>query len=267
MSGQNHILLVGCGKMGSAMLAGWLKSFPDIHVIVIEPSEIQVDPRALRFSDISRLPPTFPVDLAILAVKPQMMDEVALLLGSRLPAATPVLSIAAGKTLTYFSKMLGNRPLIRSMPNTPAAIGHGITVACANDKVTADQRELANSLLTAVGQVEWIEDESLMDAVTAVSGSGPAYVFLLIEELAKAAIAVGLPKSLAISLARQTVIGAAHLAEHEPQTEASTLRQNVTSPGGTTEAALKILRSDSGLGPLLERAVDAATRRSREFAG
>jgi pyrroline-5-carboxylate reductase len=152
------------------------------------------------------------------------------------------------------------------MPNTPAAVGRGITVAVANQKVSAEQRDLANCLLTAIGNVEWIEDEALMDAVTAVSGSGPAYVFLLAEALARAGEAAGLPPKLAQTLARATVAGSGELL-HRSSLDAATLRQNVTSPGGTTAAALEVLRSSEGLEPLLTKAVAAATRRSRELAG
>jgi pyrroline-5-carboxylate reductase len=152
------------------------------------------------------------------------------------------------------------------MPNTPAAIGRGITVACPNAKVTPRQRKLASDLLAAIGTVEWVGDENLMDAVTAVSGSGPAYVFLLAEALAQAGIAAGLPQDLAVRLARETVTGSGELL-HQSPLDAATLRQNVTSPGGTTAAALAVLMGQGGLAQLMNRAVAAATARSRELAG
>ena len=177
-----------------------------------------------------------------------------------------VLSIAAGTPISYFEHQLGaNTAVVRAMPNTPASIGHGITVLCANTHVSAEQRARCEILIGAVGQVEWIEDESLMDAVTAVSGSGPAYVFLLIEALAQAGISAGLAADLANRLALTTVAGAGALAE---QTEDSptVLRQNVTSPGGTTAAALEVLMADDGLQQLMARAVTAAKERGRELA-
>jgi pyrroline-5-carboxylate reductase len=178
---------------------------------------------------------------------------------------TLVLSIMAGRTLGFLEQALPG-PVVRAMPNTPAAVGRGITVAVPNKQVSAAQRELAQLLLTAIGAVEWVEDEALMDAVTAVSGSGPAYVFLLAETLARAGEAAGLPPDLAARLARATVAGSGELLHRSPL-DAATLRENVTSPGGTTAAALEVLRSPKGLQPLLTEAVAAATKRSRELAG
>jgi pyrroline-5-carboxylate reductase len=179
---------------------------------------------------------------------------------------TLFVSIAAGKTIGFFEKHLGPVAVIRAMPNTPAQVGRGISVACANGKVKADQRALAERLLSSVGEVGWVDDEELIDAVTAVSGSGPAYVFLLAECLAAAGEAVGLPKDLAMRLARATVSGAGELL-HQSKESAEKLRQNVTSPGGTTLAALNVLMADDGLRPLMIKAVQAAARRSRELAG
>lgn len=268
MTDAPTILLAGCGKMGSAMLTGWLTAFPDARVTVIEPYDILQDSRVTHLKAASELPDNFQADIVVLAVKPQIMDEACATLRGKIAEGIPVLSIAAGKTLSYFSSVFGTeRPVIRSMPNTPAAIGHGITVACPNANVSDTQKILAGKLLSAVGKVEWTHDETLMNAVTAVSGSGPAYVFLLIEELAKAGVAAGLPEEMATTLARQTVIGSARLAEESADIAAATLRQNVTSPGGTTEAALKVLMSEKGLGELMKSAVEAATRRGRELAG
>jgi pyrroline-5-carboxylate reductase len=176
-----------------------------------------------------------------------------------------VISIMAGRTLAMLQDSLPPATaIVRTMPNTPAAIGRGITVAVPNSRVTSAQRELAGRLIAATGTVEWIDDESLMDAVTAVSGSGPAYVFLLAECLAKAGIEAGLPAGLAEKLARETVSGSGELLRLSPE-DAATLRKNVTSPGGTTQAALEVLMAQNGLEPLMRAAVKAAARRSREL--
>ncbi len=253
--------------MGSALVRGWLQEFRNLHITIIEPSPVRTEKNIVHLTSAAQLETGFTPDITILAVKPQMMDEACATLKEKLAPASPLLSIAAGKPLAYFSKMFGeDRPVIRTMPNTPAAIGHGVTVACARPNVSAETKELATALLKAVGLVEWIEDESLMDAVTAVSGSGPAYVFLLIEELAAAGVKAGLPTDLAMTLARQTVIGSARLAEFEETRPAAELRQNVTSPGGTTAAALEVLMSDGGMKSLMEKAVAAATQRGRDLA-
>jgi pyrroline-5-carboxylate reductase len=176
-------------------------------------------------------------------------------------------SIMAGQTLATLSGLLPpGAAIVRAMPNTPAAIGRGITVAVANAQVSAAQRTLAHRLLAAIGAVEWVADEALMDAVTAVSGSGPAYVFLLAEAMAAAGVAAGLPAELAARLARETVAGSGELL-HRSELDPAILRQNVTSPGGTTAAALEVLMSPQGLAVLMQEAVAAATRRSRELAG
>ena len=203
----------------------------------------------------------------VLAVKPQVAPDVLPSLTGLIEATTVVVSIMAGRTLGFLQRALpAGTAIVRAMPNTPAAIGRGITVAVPNAHVGAAQRELANRLLTATGAVEWIADETLMDAVTAVSGSGPAYVFLLAESLARAGAAAGLPADLAERLARATVAGSGELLHLSPL-PAATLRENVTSPGGTTAAALAVLMGAQGLDPILQEAVAAATRRSRELAG
>ena len=202
----------------------------------------------------------------VLAVKPQAMDGVVHSYRRFTTPETVFLSIAAGKTLAYFGRHLGDQAaVIRAMPNTPAAIGRGITVGCPNPHVSATQIALCDRLLAAAGEVAWVDDEALIDGATAVSGSGPAYVFLLIECLAKAGIAAGLPAELAMRLARITVSGAGELARLSSEA-AETLRQNVTSPGGTTRAALDVLMAPDGLEALLAKAVAAAAARSRELA-
>jgi pyrroline-5-carboxylate reductase len=203
----------------------------------------------------------------VLAVKPQVAAEVVPGLRSLLRPTTVAISIMAGKTLAFLQDALGSgTALVRSMPNTPAAIGRGITVAVPNRQVDATQRALSHTLLSSVGAVEWVTDEALMDAVTAVSGSGPAYVFLLAETLARAGAAAGLPADLAARLARATVSGSGELLHRSPL-DAATLRQNVTSPNGTTAAALSVLMAADGIDPVMEKAVAAATKRSRELAG
>jgi pyrroline-5-carboxylate reductase len=203
----------------------------------------------------------------VIAVKPQTAPEAVPPLKAQVAPGTLVLSIMAGRTLGFLRANLpAGTALVRAMPNTPAAIGRGITVACASAEVTAAQRELASALLSAIGSVEWVEDEALMDAVTALSGSGPAYVFLLAETMAKAGVVAGLPPTLAQRLARETVAGSGELMHRSPL-DPSILRQNVTSPGGTTEAALEVLMGPNGFDRLLTEAIAAATRRSRELAG
>ena len=261
------IVLAGAGKMGGAMLAGWLAQGLDAkRVVVIEPHPSD-DIRALVTKGI-RLNPS-PKDVGavatlVVALKPQSFREAGSDLKPFAGPATLVVSIMAGTTIAAIEAVCG--PIVvRAMPNTPAAIGRGITVAVASKNVSAAQRAVADALLRATGSVEWVDDEGLMDAVTAVSGSGPAYVFLLAEELARAGVEAGLPPDLAARLARETVAGSGELL-HRSDLASATLRQNVTSPGGTTAAALEVLMGQDGLQSLLARAVDAATRRSKELA-
>jgi pyrroline-5-carboxylate reductase len=261
------ILLIGCGKMGNALLSGWLtRGIPASRIHIVEPAGVaQTDVAAVRAA--GDLPAGLKPDVVVFAVKPQALDEIAPEYRRFTGAGAVALSIAAGKTIAVFERHLGaNAAIVRTMPNTPAAVGRGITVACANQHANQAQRALCESLLEAVGEVAWVEDEALLDPVTAVSGSGPAYVFLLIETLAEAGVASGLPAELAQRLARATVIGSGELARlsHE---DAAQLRKNVTSPGGTTAAALDVLMGAGGLVELMTRAVAAATRRSRELAG
>jgi len=262
------ILLVGCGKMGGALLAGWRERNVAPRYVVIEPSNASP---AARADEVTVLvgPEELPADVApaaiVFAVKPQSLDAVAPHYRGFAGRAA-FLSIAAGKTLRYFARHLGGAAaIVRAMPNTPAAIGRGISVACAGPRVGPAERALCGALLEAVGEVAWIEDEALLDAVTAVSGSGPAYVFLLIECLAKAGVAAGLPEDLASRLARATVAGSGELARISSDSAAA-LREAVTSPGGTTRAALDVLMAPGGFEAILTEAVAAATRRSRELA-
>jgi pyrroline-5-carboxylate reductase len=264
------IVLVGAGKMGGAMLESWLALGLDPKAAVV----IELQPtrevsmlagRGLRLNPVAAS--VGEAAAIVLAVKPQVAPEVMPALSPYLGAGTLVLSIMAGRTLGFLERALSQRAaLVRAMPNTPAAIGRGITVAVPNMRVSQRQRELAQALLAATGAVEWIDDEGLMDAVTAVSGSGPAYVFLLTECLARAGIAAGLPAELSAKLARVTVSGSGELLNRSPL-DPATLRQNVTSPGGTTAAALDVLAAPDGLDLLLRTAVTAATIRSRELAG
>jgi len=261
------IVLAGAGKMGGALLTGWLAQGLDgCNVAVIEPHPVDeisaLSARGVRFNpkpkDIGA------VAALVVAVKPQMFREAAAQLKSFVGPGTLLVSIMAGIPIASLADACGGA-VVRAMPNTPAAIGRGITVAVAATNVTPAQRAMADALLRATGAVEWVEDEGLIDAVTAVSGSGPAYVFLLAEELARAGVAAGLPEELATKLARATVAGSGELL-HRSDLDAATLRKNVTSPGGTTAAALEVLMAQDGFGPLLTRAVAAAKQRSKELA-
>ncbi len=268
---MTRVLLVGCGKMGSALLAGWLdRGLDPAGVVAVEPGEAAraaFAPRGVGVvASSDSVPPGFRPDVVVLAVKPQLMAD-AVPPYARFGDAV-FLSIAAGRTLGFFAGLLGaGAAIVRAMPNTPAAVRRGITVCVANAAVDPARRAACRMLLEAVGEVAWIDDEGLMDAVTAVSGSGPAYVFLLAEALAAAGAAAGLPADLADRLARATVSGSGELLRQSPDSAAQ-LRVNVTSPGGTTAAALAVLMADSnGLPARLTEAVAAATRRGRELAG
>ncbi len=260
------ILLAGAGKMGGAMLSGWLaQGLAPGRIAVIEPAP-SPEISALAAKGI-RLNPSpeqaGKADTLVIAVKPQSFRDAVPALKAFTDPSALVVSIMAGTTIASLQQVAD--AVVRAMPNTPAAIGRGITVAVAASKVSASQRAVADALLRAIGSVEWVDDEGLMDAVTAVSGSGPAYVFLLAEELARAGVAAGLPVALAAKLARETVAGSGELL-HRSELDASALRQNVTSPGGTTAAALEVLMGAQGLQELMTRAVAAATRRSKELA-
>jgi pyrroline-5-carboxylate reductase len=264
-----NIVLVGAGKMGSALLEGWLALGVDpVGVTVIEPQPAP-EITALAARGVRLNPTALPsrTDAVVIAVKPQTAPEALAGIAGHIAPGAVVISIMAGRTLAFLEAVLpAGTAIVRAMPNTPAAIGRGITVAVPNARVTPAQRDLAHRLLAATGAVEWIDDEALMDAITAVSGSGPAYIFLLAESLARAGEKAGLLAPLAANLARATVAGAGELLHRSPLDPAA-LRHNVTSPGGTTAAALEVLMSADGLDPLMERAIAAATRRSRELAG
>jgi pyrroline-5-carboxylate reductase len=269
IAADRALVLVGCGKMGSALLRGWLGAKAAARFDVVEPEGPSRDLAAAAGVHWHRGPGDLPAEPApaavVFAVKPQIADSVVPDYRLWSGAGTLYVSIIAGRTLAGLNRHLGPAAIIRTMPNTPAAIGRGITVACANPHVTASQRRLCDRLLAAIGESAWVEEEALLDAVTAVSGSGPAYVFLLIEALAAAGEAAGLPADLALRLARATVSGSGELARLSEDSPAR-LRHNVTSPGGTTEAALAVLTARDGLPALMARAVAAATGRSRQLA-
>lgn len=260
------LVLAGAGKMGGAMLAGWLAGGLDPNVVtVIEPTPSE-DIRALAARGVRlNSGDTAVAEVLVLAIKPQMFTKASAALRAFVGPSTLVVSIMAGKPIAAIAAGCGG-DVVRAMPNTPAAIGRGMTVAVAAREVSAAQRALSDALLRATGSVEWVDDEALMDAVTAVSGSGPAYVFLLAEELAKAGVAAGLPPQLAATLARETVAGAGELL-HRSDLDAAVLRQNVTSPGGTTAAALNVLMAADAMPRIMIEAIAAATKRSRELAG
>lgn len=265
----SHLVLLGAGKMGQAMLDGWLaRRLAPKKIVVLEPQAGKalkaLTRRGLKLNPKSKLAPATAI---VIAVKPQTAPEAVPPLAAHVGKSTLVLSIMAGRTIGFLQDALpAGTAIVRAMPNTPAAIGRGITVAVPNGKVSARQRRQATDLLAAMGAVEWVRDEALMDAVTAVSGSGPAYVFLLAEAMAKAGVAAGLPPALAARLARETVAGSGELLQRSG-IDAATLRRNVTSPGGTTAAALEVLMGPCSFDDLLTRAIAAATRRGRELAG
>jgi len=267
MVNDRGLLLLGCGKMGSALLQGWLDAgIRENAVVVIDPAPSPWV-RALAEKGLTLNPETTrPPAVCVLAVKPQMMDEALPLVGGFGGGETLFLSIAAGTPIAAFERILGSgTPIIRAMPNTPAAVGHGISALVGNRLANETQMALADRLMQAVGQTVRLESEDQMDAVTAVSGSGPAYVFHLIETLAAAGQAQGLSRELSLKLARVTVAGAGDLAEKSAQ-DPATLRVNVTSPGGTTAAALGVLMDPkNGFPALLPRAVAAAADRGREL--
>lgn len=268
------LLLIGCGKMGGAMLSGWLQgSEADGGVHVVEPhpagmGELARHARVTVHADAATVPDGLGPGTVVLAVKPQSMDDALVPLQRFVAPGTCFLSIAAGKTLGYFERRLGaSAAVVRAMPNTPAAVGRGITAYVANANVSAGQKALSHRLLEAVGDAVEADREDWIDAVTALSGGGPAYVFLLIETLAAAGEKAGLPADFAMRLARATVSGSGELARQSAE-PASQLRINVTSPGGTTAEALKVLMDPAaGIQPIFDRAIAAATARSKELAG
>jgi len=266
---KGRLVLAGAGKMGGAMLDGWLaRGLKPNQITVIEPQPGKtIKALARRGLKLNPKGKAAAASAIVIAVKPQTAPEALPPLAAYVGKSTLVLSIMAGRTVVFLERSLpAGAAIVRAMPNTPAAIGRGISVAFANARISPSQRKLASDLLAAIGKVEWVADEARMDAVTALSGSGPAYVFLLAEAMANAGIAAGLPPALATRLARETVTGSAELM-HRSDLDPATLRQNVTSPGGTTAAALDVLMGPGGFDHLLTQAIISATRRSRELAG
>ncbi len=265
---SSGLILLGCGKMGGAMLDGWIRAglpLACIHVVEPYPTE-HLATLAGRGLHLNVALPESPA-ICVIAVKPQMMGDALPALRLLGNGATLVLSIAAGTEISTFETVFGaETPIIRAMPNTPAAIGRGITALIGNAMASESNMQLVEALLQTIGQTVRLDSESQMDAVTALSGSGPAYVFHLIESMAAAGVAEGLSPDLAMRLAKATVGGAGELAERSGE-DPGQLRRNVTSPGGTTAAALNVLMAtDNGLPTLLKKAIHAAANRSRELA-
>ena len=265
------LVLVGAGKMGEALLRGWLAGgLAPQRVTIVEPKPSPAIALLAAERGIAVNPPLAGLaapEVLFLAIKPQTLAAAASDLAPLAGPDTLVISILAGKRIADLSARLPNaRALARVMPNTPAAVGRGASAGFASPAASARQRHWAQGLMSAVGQFDWLADEELIDAVTAISGSGPAYVFALVEAMAEAGVKLGLPAELAMKLARATVEGAGELLHREPAVTAAKLRENVTSPGGTTAAALEVLMGKDGMQSLLTRAVAAATRRSKELA-
>ena len=262
------IMLVGAGNMGGAMLSGWLRSgVPGSSITVTDPSPSEAMQKVIAEAGarhVTSAPEGQSVDILFLAVKPQVMEAILPPLKSVVGEGTVVVSVAAGKTLAFLARHLGEAAMIRAMPNTPAMVGRGVTGAYANPKVSEAQREQVQALLRVSGPVEWVANETDIDSVTAVSGSGPAYVFYLVECMAEAGRKLGLPADLAMRLARETVSGGGELL-HQSSDDASKLRQNVTSPGGTTAAALAVLMAEDGIQPIFDKAIAAARQRAEEL--
>jgi pyrroline-5-carboxylate reductase len=261
------VCVLGYGNMGRALVRGWLDAGMQTNEIFVAEANAAAFAGAadLNLQSAARCNSAVRFDVAVIAVKPQQLAAALSENAELIDRAEVVLSVAAGKTLAVFEALLGEKPLVRAMPNTPAAIAQAATVMCANRFVNLEHKAHCTALMAAVGTADWVEDEGLIDAVTALSGSGPAYVFLMIECLARAAAAQGLPEDLAMALAKQTVAGAGAYARAS-STAVAELRRQVTSPGGTTEAALRVLLTDDALARLFEAAVAAATERSRELS-
>lgn len=264
------LLLVGCGNMGSAMARGWLNAGLDADAFwgidpVLADKHIEGLANEKIVANIEALPQDINLKAIVMAIKPQMMAASLPKLKELVQRETLIISIAAGTTIAAYEEHFGDVGIIRSMPNTPAAIGKGISGVVANTKAKSEDKAVAERLLGAIGEVVWVESEGLIDSVTAVSGSGPAYVFYFVEALAAAGVKNGLSENVAMKLARQTIIGAGALLE-ESGDSATELRKKVTSPQGTTAAALNVLMADDGLAPVIDRAVTAAKRRSKELS-
>lgn len=267
----HSLVLVGAGKMGVALLEGWLKSGLDpVNVAIIDPhpsSEIKQLAAELGMALNPAAGDIRTPEVLVLAIKPQFLDEAAPQLAALTSPSTLVISILAGKTLANLAQRWPQvKAIIRAMPNLPASIGRGITGLVASSATSEAQRATATALIASSGAVEWLNDEHLIDALTGVSGSGPAYVFYLVEALAEAGVAAGLPMDVAQRLARATVTGASALLDESPLS-ASALREAVTSKGGTTAAALDVLQGENGIAPIITRAVAAAQKRAAELSG
>jgi len=270
VSESGQILLVGAGRMGGALLQGWLsKGVAPANIVVEEPQPspemallIRKNGLGAGLQALNGSP-----SVVIIAVKPQTMDAVLSSISPFCGPDTVIVSVAAGRTLASIERQFApGAAVIRAMPNTPAAVGRGITGAVCNATVTPEQKRLCDQFLGAVGEVVWLDDEALIEAVTAISGSGPAYVFHFVEALTSAGVALGLAPEISAKLARATVTGAGELLHQSPDAP-SRLRENVTSPNGTTAAALAVLMAQPGLGDLLARATAAAAKRAQELAG
>ena len=266
---RDTILLVGAGRMGGSMLEGWLaEGVAGDRIAVSDPQPSEALSALCRARGVALNPPTVrPVDTLVLAIKPQMLDASAPAIAPWAGPGTAVVSILAGRTL---ADLAGRFPqaagCVRAMPNLPASVGRGITGFVSDGRLSAEALRRVERWLGAVGRVERLSHEGEIDMVTAVSGSGPAYVFLLAEALARAGEKLGLAPDLAARLGRATVEGAGELLYRQQETAPAILRQNVTSPGGTTAAALAVLMAEDGLGPLLDRAVEAALRRAQDLS-
>jgi pyrroline-5-carboxylate reductase len=262
---QKSLALVGCGKMGQALLRNWLNHKVSYDITVIQPDML---PDYFVKDGYRHLPEYNGknlFDIIVFAIKPQVLHEICTRYKTAVHDSTLIVSIAAGKKISMFTEIFGaHQSIIRTMPNTPASIGHGLTALCSNSSVTDLQKDIATNLFRTCGETVWIENENMMDAVTAISGSGPAYLFYLIECLSKAAQDIGFSRQTSDLMARKTIQGAAALAAHEADQDASVLRQNVTSPGGTTEAALEILMNGEWQN-ILTKAVYAAEQRGKEL--
>lgn len=261
----SSLLLVGCGKMGGALLTGW--EAMDMRFDVIEPNTSSKHAHATWHANLESLPEDYAPDIIVLAVKPQQLEQLLPDYKKRFSKNTPLyISIAAGKNLSFYHSHLGDHAhVVRVMPNTPTLVKKGMSVLCARNTISAHAKKVASQLLETVGKVEWLEDEALMDAVTSISGSGPAYVFLFADSLTKAGVAAGLPESLAKTLALETIAGSCALANESKET-LENLRKNVTSPGGTTAAALDVFMANNALEDLTKQAVFAAKARSKALS-
>ncbi|WP_120498831.1 pyrroline-5-carboxylate reductase [Kiloniella sp. EL199] len=272
MLNNGTLLLVGCGKMGGAMLQGWLdRGLKGSQVAIVDPSaradymQTFVDDGVQAVETLADLGKSFLPDYILFAVKPQMIDSAITDYQNYARQGTVFLSVIAGKQISFFEKHLGtDAAIVRTMPNTPAAVSRGMTVLYGNQNISKEQADACEELMAAVGETAWLDSEEQIDAVTGVSGSGPAYIFYLAECLAQAGVDAGLPKELARKLADTTVSGAGELLRLSNDSP-SQLRINVTSPNGTTQAALDVLMAADGLQPVMNKAVAAAANRSREL--